>query len=182
MKKVPAIPSVTDHETQGKRLYNDIYLLPEDAVDLSTPPTISEEARTMSALTIKSGEAWVRHQAVKFTAKDTNEGNGGDITTDTTGTVTYTVGGDRKEIDDFLENHHGRGFYIVSIDRVTLEKKIYGRPYCPYYFSGHSRRKNDQNTSCDITFTSPFIYQPLKYLGSVDTGDSGSGSGSGSGQ
>ena len=180
MKKVPAISSVTDHETQGRRLYNDIYLLPEDAVDLTTEPVISEEARTMAALTIKEGENWVKHQAVKFTASDANEGQGGDITTDTTGTITYTVGGDRKEIDDMLENQHGRGFYIAVSDRVSGDLKIYGRPRCPYYFSGHNRRKNAENTSCDLTFTSPFIYQPLKYLGSVPVpvasgADAGSG-------
>ena len=53
MKKVPTIASVTDHETQGKRIYTDIFLIPEDSVDLSTEPEIDEEGRTMEALTIK---------------------------------------------------------------------------------------------------------------------------------
>lgn len=169
MKKVPTIASVTDHETQGKRIYTDIFLLPEDAVDLSTEPEIDDEDRTMEALTIKTGEAWVKHQAVKFTPADTNEGQGGDITTDVNGNIVYTVGGDRPEIDDFLENQHGRGFYIGTTDRVSGKKKIYGRPRCPYYFQNHSRRKNGENTSCDLTFTSPFIFQPLEYLGDFDT-------------
>lgn len=169
MKKVPTIASVTDHETQGKRIFTDIFLLPEDAVDLSTEPEIDDEDRTMEALTIKVGEAWVKHQAVKFTPADTNEGQGGDITTDVNGNIVYTVGGDRPEIDDFLENQHGRGFYIGTIDRVSGKKKIYGRPRCPYYFQNHSRRKNGENTSCDLTFTSPFIFQPLEYLGNFDT-------------
>ena len=111
MKKVPTIASVTDHETQGKRIYTDIFLIPEDSVDLSTEP----------------------------------------------------------EIDDFIENQHGRGFFIGTIDRVSGKKKIYGRPRCPYYFQNHSRRKNGENTSCDITFTSPFIFQPLEYLGEFTT-------------
>ena len=104
MKKVPTIASVTDQETQGKRIYTDIFLIPEDSVDLSTEPEIDEEERTMEALTIKQGEAWVKHQAVKFTPADTNEGQGGDITTDVNGNLVYTVGGDRPEIDDFMND------------------------------------------------------------------------------
>lgn len=170
MKKVPTIESVTDHETQGKRIYTDIFLLPEDAVDLSGgDPTIDDADRTMAALTIKTGEAWVKHQAVKFTPADTNEGQGGDITTDVNGNLVYTLGGDRKEIDDFIENQHGRGFYVGTTDRVTGKKKIYGRPRCPYYFQNHSRRKNSENTSCDVTMSSPFIFQPLEYLGEFTT-------------
>lgn len=170
MKKVPTIESVTDQETQGKRIYTDVFLLPEDAVDLSGgDPEIDEEDRTMAALTIKTGEAWVKHQAVKFSPSDTNEGQGGDITTDVNGNVLYVLGGDRKEINNFLENQHGRGFYVGTIDRITGEKTIYGRPRCPYYFQNHSRRKNSDNTSCDVTMSSPFIFQPLKYLGEFTT-------------
>ena len=169
MRKVPTISSVTDHETQGKRIYNDIFLIPEDSVDLSSDPEIDEDARTMAALTIKKGEAWVKHQAVKFTAADTNEGQGGDITTDVNGNLVYTVGGDRPESDDFVENQHGRGVFIGITDRVAGKKKIYGRPRCPYYFQNHSRRKSGENTSCDLTFTSPFIFQPLEYLGEFTT-------------
>ena len=40
MRKVPTIASVTDNETQGKRIYTDIFLISEDAVDLSTEPEI----------------------------------------------------------------------------------------------------------------------------------------------
>ena len=169
MKKVPTIASVTDQETQGKRIYTDIFLIPEDSVDLTTEPEIDEEARTMGALTLKQGEVWSKHQAVKFTPAETNEGQGGDITTDANGNIAYTLGGDRPEIDDFIENQHGRGFFVGTIDRFTGEQKIYGRPRCPYYFQNHSKRKTGENTSCDITMNSPFIFQPLKYLGEFIT-------------
>ena len=167
MKKVPTIARVTDIESQGKRLHNDIYLLPEDAVDLTTPPTIDETNRTMAALTLNENEEWVKVPFVKFTTADTSEGSGNDITTEMTNTLAGTIGGDAKEIDDFIENQHGRGFYIAVVDRFTGEKRIYGRPYCPYYFQNHSRRKNAENTSCDVSFVSPFFFQPLKYLGSL---------------
>lgn len=172
MKKVPTIARVTDIESQGKRLHNDIYLLPEDAVDLTVAPEIDEANRTMAALTINEGEGWVKLPFVKFTPSDTSEGSGNDITTEVTNTLSGTIGGDAPEIDDFIENQHGRGFYIAVVDRFTQKKRIYGRPYCPYYFQNHSRRKNADNTSCDVSFVSPFFFQPLEYLGSLVSSES----------
>ena len=167
MKTVPNILPVSDTESQGKRLYNQMFLIPEDEVDLSTLPVISDQDRTCAALTLKEDAAWKEMWFAKFTPSYTSEGSGNDITTEVTNTISGTIAGDRKEINDFIENQHGRGFYIVLVDRFTQKKMLFGRPYCPYYFLNHSLRKNADNASCDVTFTAPTFFQPLEYLGSV---------------
>lgn len=166
---IPNIASVADQESQGKRLYNKIYIVLDDDVDYSSLPeiTINEEERTMAALTLKEGAKWAEINFAKFTGQRTSEGSAGDVTTAVTNTLTGTLGGHRAEIDNFLENFVGRNVHIVEIDRFTQKKYILSRPYSPMVFSAFSGRKNGENTSTDVTFTNESFFQPLEYLGSV---------------
>lgn len=171
MIKVPNINAVSDLESAGKRIYNRIHLIPEEDVDLSKGEpeiTVSDEARTMGALTLNQGAAIAHFDFAKFTAAATSQGSNGDVTTEVTNSLAGTLAGDRPEIDNFIENFHGKGFYIVVSDRISGKKYIYGRPRCPYYFTEHDKKKNSDNASCDVTFSSPFPFQPLEYLGSVE--------------
>ena len=166
---IPNIAAVADQESQGKRLYNKIYIVLDDDVDYGELPeiTINEEARTMAALTLKEGVKWAEINFAKFTGQRTSEGSAGDITTAVTNTLTGTLGGHRAEIDNFVENFVGRNVHIVEIDRFTQKKYILSRPYSPMVFSAFSGRKNGENTSTDVTFTNESFFQPLEYLGSV---------------
>lgn len=166
---IPNIAAVADQESQGKRLYNKIYIVLDDDVDYSSLPeiTVSEEERTMAALTLKEGAKWAEINFAKFTGQRTSEGSAGDVTTAVTNTLTGTLGGHRAEIDNFLENFVGRNVHIVEIDRFTQKKYILSRPYSPMVFSAFSGRKNGENTSTDVTFTNESFFQPLEYLGSV---------------
>ena len=172
MIKVPNIVAVSDLESAGKRIYNRIHLILEDDVDLSAGEpevTVSDTARTMGALKLKEGAAVAHFDFAKFTAAATSQGSNGDVTTEVTNSLTGTLAGDRIEIDNFIENYHGKAFYIVVSDRINGKQYIYGRPRCPYYFTDHDKKKNSDNSSCDVTFSSPFPFQPLEYLGSVET-------------
>lgn len=166
---IPNIAAVADQESQGKRLYNKIYIVLDDDVDYGELPeiTINEEARTMAALTLKEGAKWAEINFAKFTGQRTSEGSAGDVTTAVTNTLTGTLGGHRAEIDNFIENFVGRNVHIVEIDRFTQKKYILSRPYSPMVFSAFSGRKNGENTSTDVTFTNESFFQPLEYLGSV---------------
>lgn len=166
---IPNIAAVADQESQGKRLYNKIYIVLDDDLDYSSLPeiTINEEERTMAALTLKEGAKWAEINFAKFTGQRTSEGSAGDVTTAVTNTLTGTLGGHRAEIDNFLENFVGRNVHIVEIDRFTQKKYILSRPYSPMVFSAFSGRKNGENTSTDVTFTNESFFQPLEYLGSV---------------
>lgn len=171
MIKVPNIAAVSDLESAGKRIYNRIHLIQEEDVDLSAGEpeiTISDTARTMGALKLKEGAAIAHFDFAKFTAAATSQGSNGDVTTEVTNSLTGTLAGDRIEIDNFIENFHGKPFYIVVSDRINSKQYIYGRPRCPYYFTDHDKKKNSDNSSCDVTFSSPFPFQPLEYLGSVE--------------
>ena len=171
MIKVPNIAAVSDLESAGKRIYNRIHLIQEEDVDLSAGEpeiTISDTARTMGALKLKEGAAIAHFDFAKFTAAATSQGSNGDVTTEVTNSLTGTLAGDRIEIDNFLESFHGKPFYIVVSDRINSKQYIYGRPRCPYYFTDHDKKKNSDNSSCDVTFSSPFPFQPLEYLGSVE--------------
>lgn len=171
MIKVPNIVAVSDLESAGKRIYNRIHLILEDDVDLSAgePEVIlTDEARTMAALKLKEGAAIAHFDFAKHTAAATSQGSNGDVTTEVNNALSGTLAGQSIEIDNFIENYHGKAFYIVETDRISGKKYIYGRPRCPYYFTDHDKRKNADNTSCDVTFSSPFPFQPLEYLGSVE--------------
>lgn len=171
MIKVPNINAVSDLESAGKRIYNRIHLIRESDVDLSKGDpeiTISDEARTMGALTLKQGASIAHFSFAKFTAAATSQGSNGDVTTEVTNSLTGTLAGDRIEIDNFIENFHGEPFYVITEDRINGKKYIYGRPRCPYYFTDYDKKKNSDNASCDVTFSSPFPFQPLEYLGSVE--------------
>lgn len=112
MIKVPNINAVSDLESAGKRIYNRIHLILEDDVDLTKEPeiTVSDEARTMAALTLKQGASIAHFDFAKFTAAATSQGSNGDVTTEVTNTLAGTLAGDRLEIDNFIENYHGKGF------------------------------------------------------------------------
>ena len=92
---IPNIAAVADQESQGKRLYNKIYIVLDDDVDYGELPeiTINEEARTMAALTLKEGAKWAEINFAKFTGQRTSEGSAGDVTTAVTNTLTGTLGG-----------------------------------------------------------------------------------------
>lgn len=171
MVKVPNIQAVSDLESAGKRIFNKIFLIQESDVDLTKDVeiTITDEARTMGALPLKKGAEIKEFNFAKHTPSATSQGSNGDVTTEVTNALTGTLAGDRVEIDNFIENFHGVGFYIVTSDRISGKQYIYGRPRCPYIFTDHDKRKNADNSSCDVTFTNPFPFQPLEYLGSVDS-------------
>ena len=168
------IPAVGDFDSQGKRIYNKMFILPEEDVDYSDLPEVtdSETARTMAALTLKqSAGGWKEFAFAKYTLGATSEGSQGDITSTVTNTVTGTLAGERDVIDQLIESNVGKGFFLVEVDRFTQKKRIYGRPYSPMWLSAFSKRKNTDNTSCDVTFTNESFFQPLEYLGECDTSD-----------
>lgn len=170
IKTIQNIPAVGDFESQGKRMYNKLYVLEEEDVDYSSLPEITDtvEARTMAALTLKEGAAgWKEFNFAKYTLGATSEGTAGDITSTVNNTVAGTLGGERDEIDHTLEGKIGCPFFVVEIDRFTQKKRIYGRPYSPMFLSSFSKRKNGENTSADVNFTNESFFQPLEYLGSV---------------
>ena len=168
------IPPVSDFESQGKRIYNKLFALLEDDVDYSDLPEVTdtEEARTMAALTLKTdAKGWKEFSFAKYTLGATSEGSQGDITSTVTNTITGTLAGERNVIDQLIEGNVGRGFFLVEVDRFTQKKRIYGRPYSPMWLSAFSKRKNTDNTSCDVTFNNESFFQPLEYLGECDTED-----------
>lgn len=168
IKTIDNIPAVGDFESQGKRIYNKMFVLLEEDVDYSSLPEVTDtaEARTMEELTLKADAGgWKEFSFAKYTLGATSEGSQGDITSTVTNTVTGTLAGERNVIDQLIESHIGCGFFLVEIDRFTQKKRIYGRPYSPMFLSAFSRRKNTDNTSCDVTFTSESFFQPLEYLG-----------------
>lgn len=184
MTKIAPIPAVNDAATQGKRLYGKIYIIPESEVDYEQFPARGENARTMAALVLKAdAEGFKEFNFVKYTTGATSEGSAGDITSQVTNTLTGTIGGDRDEIDDLLEDHIGEAFFVVVVDRFSGKKYLYGRKYSPMFLSAFSKRKNSDNTSCDVTFSNESFFQPLEYLGSVvppaDDDEGGAGDGNG---
>ena len=166
---IPNIAAVGDQESQGKRIFNKIYIILDDDINYDQLPeiTVTPEARTCGALSLKDGAKWAEINFAKNTAGRTSEGSQGDITTTVTNTLTGTMGGQRIEIDNFVESFVGRAVHVVEVDRFTQKKYILTRPYSPMFVSAFSARKNADNTSTDVTFSNESFFQPLEYLGSV---------------
>ncbi len=163
IKTFDNIPAVSDKDTQGKRIYNDIEVIREADVDYSQLPEIDEENRTIEDFNLIEGaDGWKKMSLVKYTPAATSEGSAGDITSTVTNNVTGTLGGDRIVIDNLLENHVGEGFFLRITDRFTGKKAVYGRPYSPMFLSAFSKRKTADNTSCDVTFSNESFFQPLE--------------------
>lgn len=170
LKKLTDIPPVSDFESQGKRISSKIYVLDEADVDYSKLPEIteSESARSMASLTLKSSaNGWKEINFAKYTAGSTSEGSQGDVTSTVNNSLTGTIGGESVAIDNFIESRVGCPVFVVTIDRFTRKKTIYGRPYSPMFLSAFTRRKNGENTSTDVTFSNESFFQPLEYLGEV---------------
>lgn len=181
VKIIPSIASGADFESQGKRIYNEIYILDEADIDYSQLPVITESAaeRSMAALTLVSGATgWQKFSFAKHTAANTDDGQSGDITSSATDTISGTIGGESIALDNFLQQI-GKPVLVCLRDRITGDLSIHGRPYSPMRFSAFSKRKNADNTSADVTFTNETLYQPLKYLGSVNAPTGGSQGGDG---
>lgn len=169
VRTIPAVAAATDVDSQGKRLYGKIFILAEEDVDYSALPVITEtaEVRTMAELTLLDGApGWQEFNFAKYTPAAGSEGTSGDITSSASNDVSGTLAGESIAIDNFLQTI-GRPVFVVTIDRFSQEKTIYGRPYSPMFFNAFSKRKNSENTSCDVTFHQESLLQPLKYLGSV---------------
>lgn len=168
IKTFTDIPGVTDKDTHGKRIYHKVHLLLESDVDMSKLPAITEDARTCEGFALKAGATgWKGFSFVRNTIENTSEGSRGDITSTVNNTLTGTLGGDRKEIDTFIENHQGDNFFIVYVDIYSGKKRLLGRPYCPMQLTSFTRRNGKDNTSCDVTFTNESFFQPLEYLGDL---------------
>lgn len=169
VKTLQTIGAVRDFESQGKRIYNKAYIVLDEDIDYTSLPTIveTEEARTMSALSFKEGKGFVEVSFAKHTLGATSEGTAGDVTSSANNNLVGTVAGESVAIDNLLQQV-GVPCHIVVVDRFTMEKTIYGRPYSPMTFSAFSKRKNGDNTSADVTFSQESLLQPLKYLGEVE--------------
>ncbi len=167
IKQIKDIAAVNDVASQGKRIWNDMYIIPDKSIDYAklTPETIDDELRTMAALPLTPEAKWATFSFAKYTPNTGSEGSSGDITSAVSNKVMGTLAGQRKEIDDFLENHLGEGFMVVEVDRITRKKTIHGRPYSPMFFTAFSKRNNADNASTDVTFSSDSFFQPLEYLG-----------------
>lgn len=170
------IPSVTDRDTHGKRIYHKVFLLREEDVDYSQLPAIDESARTCAAFVLKADNTgWKAFSYVRNTMEDTSESSKGDITSTVTNTFTGTLGGARSLIDNFIENHQGDNFFIVYVDIYSKKRYLLGRPYAPMQLTTFKRLNGKDSASCDTTFTNESFFMPLEYKGTlpIDPEDDG---------
>lgn len=159
------IPAVTDRDTAGKRIYQDLEVIREDDVDYDTLPTIDEDALTTTPLTLKESAAAKTFKTIVDSQEDTSTGQKGDITSTVTNEITVVVG-DTVESRKLVENHIGDRFFVIHTDKYTRKKYLHGRPYFPMVLTDFTRSAKESK-SIELHFKNESFFQPLEVVASA---------------
>lgn len=161
------IKRVGDRVTAGSQIHYRIYLIHVDQVDTSKPfPKPS--GREIGTIPLLSGQYWHYFEVVSYTPDDKSSSSKGDITSTVSNTLAFTLGGQRAEVYDFIENNQGELFYIVLQEIDTGKKYLYGREFNPYILQTFERSNNKDGRYTTVTFGNSSFDMPLEYVGAIE--------------
>ena len=95
------------------------------------------------------------------TISDSSKGEKGEITTVVTNTIEFTVGGFRRNIQRFMEDHPGGRFLIIYQMNDDESYYIIGTALKPMLFKSFERLNKDSR-SVKMTFENKSFQQPQK--------------------
>lgn len=156
------IPAVTDRDTAGKRIYQDVEVIREDDVDYSKAPTIDEDKMTTTPLSLKEEGSAKVFRSIVDTQDDQSTGQKGDITSTVTNEFTMVVG-DTVESRKLVENHIGDRFFLQHTDKYTKKKYLHGRLYFPMVLTDFTR-STKESKSIELHFKNESFFQPLEIV------------------
>lgn len=160
------IPAVTDRDTAGKRIYQDVEVIREDDVDYSKLPTIDEDVMTTTPLAMKESATSKVFKSIVDTQEDQSTGQKGDITSTVNNEFTMVVG-DTVESRKLVENHVGDRFFLVHTDKYTKKKYLHGRLYFPMVLSDFTRSAKESK-SIELHFKNESFFQPLEVIAATE--------------
>lgn len=167
MAAVGNIGRVTDRETSGAQISSKLWIIALDQVDDTVQfprPNASGEVGTVP---LKAGEYMHYFEAIDDSLDDKSTGSKGDITTAVTNTFSFIMGGYRRALQKFMEEHAGDRFIIIYQMATDAQYYIVGNELKPMIFKAFDRTNNKESRSVSFTFENNSFLQPQKYTGAI---------------
>lgn len=138
MMVIGDVDDVSDRKTHGSNIAYKIYLVDIDQVNSDVPFPLPNQQREISTIPMKAGQ-YMKYFAAHDIPTYTSTGEKGDITTSGTNTFVAVMGGMRDQLLDFIEQHAGGKFIILSrkwamrsgTSSATMTVRWYSPPSSP---------------------------------------------------
>lgn len=167
MSAIGNIERVGDKETSGYQISARIWLISVDEqVDDTVPFPKANAAGEVGTIPLREGEYMHYFDVIDDTISDSSKGEKGDITTVVTNTIEFTLGGYRRNIQQFMEDHPGGRFLIIYQMNDDASYYIVGTLLKPMILKSFERTNKDSR-SVKLTFENKSFQQPQKYVGSI---------------
>ncbi|MDR1198347.1 MAG: hypothetical protein LBK94_04955 [Prevotellaceae bacterium] len=171
MATIGNIDGVSDRFTAGSQISSKIWLVHVDSqLDTNLPFPQPNMDREIGTIPLKANEKMHYFIAIDDSVADTASGSKGDVTTDVTNTITFTMGGNRDQLLNFIEEYAGGRFILIY--QICSEGTYYimGTPCKPMVLSGFERKNDKDSRSISFTFTNKGFNQPYHYRGQIVQG------------
>ena len=168
MAAIGNIDGVSDRYTAGGQISAQVWLIHVDSqIDSSAAFPQPNMNREVGTIPMKAGQYMHYFTAIDDTLSDTSKGDKGDITTNVTNTFSFSMGGNRDQLLNFIEEYAGGRFLIIY--KICSEDKNYimGTKCKPMILKGFERNNNKDSRSVVFTFENTAFEQPYKYRGDI---------------
>ena len=174
MAAIGNIDGLSDRFSAGAQISAKLWLIHVDSqLDTSAPFPKPNLNREMGTIPLKPGERMHYFTAIDDTINDNSKGDKGDITTNVTNTLGFTMGGNRDNLLNFIEEYAGGRFILIY--QICSEGVYYvmGTPCKPMVFKSFDRKNDKDSRSIQFTFENKGFNQPYKYRGEIIQGAPG---------
>jgi len=167
MAAIGNIGRVSDRETAGAQISSRIWLIElgqiDDSVQFPRPNANGE----VGTIPLKNGEYMHYFETVDDSLEDKSTGSKGEITTAVTNSFTFIMGGYRRQLQRFMEEHAGDRFIIIYQMASDAQYYIIGNDLKPMLLKAFDRTNNKESRSVSFTFENNSFLQPQKYVGAI---------------
>lgn len=165
------IDDVTDRHTSGKDIAYKIWLINvREQIDESSPFPTPNSAREVSTIPLKSGEV-MRYFVAHTIPTLIGTGEKGDVTTTGTNEMVIVMGGQRKQLLDFIEQYAGDKFIIIYKSVTDHDYNIIGSYDRPMVLQNYENKNDADGRYVTFTFHNDSLEQSHKYVGSIITAE-----------
>jgi len=167
MAAIGNLDGVTDQYSQGKQIAYKVWLIEVHQIDTDQTYPTPNANREVGTIPLLTGEYMHYFEAIDDTIKDNSTGEKGDLTTEVTNTLEFTMGGDGDKLYDFIEQYAGGRFIIIYEKCSTGDYFLAGSRCKPMILQSFDRKRDTEATAVAFTFQNKSFKQPYKYIGSI---------------
>ena len=165
------IDDVTDRSTSGNDIAYKVWLINvREQIDELSPFPTPNSAREVSTIPLKSGEV-MRYFVAHTIPTLIGTGEKGDVTTTGTNEMVIVMGGQRKQLLDFIEQYAGDKFIIIYKSVTDHDYNIIGSYDRPMVLQNYENKNDADGRYVTFTFHNDSLEQSHKYVGSIITAE-----------